>query len=590
MTRKPSAPDQNKNNWKDKYLDALDEQEQRDQQYRHIKDLLIKAVVHISLMADGVDQQLDKQMAGIRKLLRDGSIASSDLNKLVDTMAGQVKRLEIVKGERAGQVAEAFQSLTEQLQKLKPERDASKKLQALQKHLATRSRSLQQYPALINDYAVVQQAVLTERNIQRVSKPFWHSWTSESSDEQDLNQADLTETHPFNKPTTPELEKELHSTVVNDGLDLADDVAEPLPPIDSTTVGEEPPFSRLNQAVCAVLSELLKQIEPPPMAKENYQAASQQISQGLNWYELVPTLENISIVVVSAFDQNQKEFEGFLTQLNQRLEAAYQFINASGQANGESSDASRLLSETMREQVNAMQQSVADATELDQLKTTVSSRLDKILGAMDRFQNSEQQRETTLSDQLNALVEQVKNMEADSQQAEKRIEEQRQKALRDVLTQLPNREAYQLRLEQEHQRWQRYGRPLTMAVCDIDHFKRINDSYGHLAGDKVLRIIAKTLSKRLRKTDFIARFGGEEFVILMPETTQEDAFNVVEGVREAIANCPFHFKEQRVTITMSFGVSEFIEGDQGEKTFARCDKALYQAKDQGRNQSVLASQ
>ncbi|WP_101758709.1 GGDEF domain-containing protein [Oceanicoccus sp. KOV_DT_Chl] len=244
----------------------------------------------------------------------------------------------------------------------------------------------------------------------------------------------------------------------------------------------------------------------------------------------------------------------------------------------------------MREQFSAIQQSVEAATELDQLKSAVSTRLEQVVALMDKHQSGEVLREQSLSEQLDALVARVKNMEADSAQAEERIEEQRQKALRDVLTQLPNREAYNQRLEQECERWQRYDRPLTMAVCDVDHFKRVNDTYGHLAGDKVLRIIAKTLRKRLRKTDFIARFGGEEFVVLMPETEQASALKVVEGVREAIASCPFHFKEKPVTITMSFGVSTFSGEDNGEAVFARCDKALYQAKEQGRNQSVVAGQ
>ena len=129
-----------------------------------------------------------------------------------------------------------------------------------------------------------------------------------------------------------------------------------------------------------------------------------------------------------------------------------------------------------------------------------------------------------------------------------------------------------------------------MIVCDVDYFKKVNDDYGHLAGDKVLRIIAKTLRTRLRKTDFIARFGGEEFVILMPETQQDQALNVAEGVREAIASCPFHFKEQPVSITTSFGIAEFFKGDNGEKVFSRADRALYQAKEEGRNRCVVASE
>ena len=589
MNRKTSPNTQNE--WKDKYLEALDEQEKRDRQQQQMVALLFKAVLRLSVVAEGVDQQLDKQLAGMRQMFRDGGPSGSDLNTVVQALEGQVKRMDIVKDERAKSIVQGFQLLVTTLQNLKPEKDAAQQLKRLNKSLKIRSGSVQEYSILVNEFAKVQREVLDEKNIQRVSKPFWHQWTADhktpeteiieiakkSASPEATIKGGFTKTTPFAKAEND-----------NDGLDLSDDAEEPRNTVDPASVGEEPTFFRLNKAVCEVLQELLEQIEPPPMAKENYQAAQQQIEKGLNWYELVPTLEDISIVVISAFDRNQQEFEVFLSQLNDRLLQAYKFISESEQANGAGREAGKQLSNSMREQVSAMQQSVQEATELEQLKSEVSARLDQIVVAMDQYQAGEQQSESALSEKLDALVEQVKTMESASADAEQRIEEQRQKALRDVLTQLPNREAYNLRLEVEFERRQRYKRPLSMVVCDIDFFKRINDSYGHLAGDKVLRIIAKTLRKRLRKTDFIARLGGEEFVVLMPETEQDEAYKVAEGVREAIASCPFHFKEQPVTITMSFGLSEFVENDSGDKVFARSDKALYQAKKGGRNQCVLA--
>ena len=94
-------------------------------------------------------------------------------------------------------------------------------------------------------------------------------------------------------------------------------------------------------------------------------------------------------------------------------------------------------------------------------------------------------------------------------------------------------------------------------MLDLDHFKRINDNYGHLAGDKVLKIIATVLRKRLRGSDFIARFGGEEFVLLMPATPPAVGAKLLETLRAAIEACPFHFKGERVTITISMGLASF---------------------------------
>jgi diguanylate cyclase len=127
-----------------------------------------------------------------------------------------------------------------------------------------------------------------------------------------------------------------------------------------------------------------------------------------------------------------------------------------------------------------------------------------------------------------------------------------------------------------------------LAVCDLDHFKSINDNFGHLAGDKVLRIIAKTLRDRLRKTDFVARFGGEEFVILMPETERQEALQTLDAIRQAVAASPFHFRDKPVAITLSVGIAIFSDTATSDHVFERADTALYQAKQAGRNCCVVA--
>jgi diguanylate cyclase len=163
------------------------------------------------------------------------------------------------------------------------------------------------------------------------------------------------------------------------------------------------------------------------------------------------------------------------------------------------------------------------------------------------------------------------------------LEVQRKKAMQDALTELPNREAYNERAHAEVQRWQRYGRPLSVAVFDIDHFKRINDSFGHQAGDRVIKVIGRSIAKRLREVDFFCRYGGEEFVALMPETDSKTALEVLEKVRDAIANAAFNYKDQPLTITVSIGVTEFKTSDTLESAFERADQALYNAKSTGRN-------
>lgn len=198
------------------------------------------------------------------------------------------------------------------------------------------------------------------------------------------------------------------------------------------------------------------------------------------------------------------------------------------------------------------------------------------------------QQKQEVAARLKGLAERVANMEKEAQGYREHLEVQRQKALIDPLTGLPNRAAWSERLDHEVNTWHQRGNSLSLAMLDLDHFKRINDGYGHLAGDKVLKIIANVLRKYLRPNDFIARFGGEEFVLLMPDSALEEALAVGEGLRAAIEACPFHFKGEPVTITMSMGLAQFQPGERSDLALKRADEALYRAKAAGRNRVQAA--
>ncbi|MNP29031.1 Response regulator PleD [compost metagenome] len=206
---------------------------------------------------------------------------------------------------------------------------------------------------------------------------------------------------------------------------------------------------------------------------------------------------------------------------------------------------------------------------------------------MDQHRQQRDEREQEVAARLQSLAERVAHMEQEAQGFREHLEEQRQKALIDPLTGLPNRAAWSERLEYEIGQWQQHGNTLMLAMLDLDHFKRINDNYGHLAGDKVLKIIASVLRKRLRPTDFIARFGGEEFVLLMPSTVPANGMKLLETLRASIEACPFHFKGEPVTITLSIGLAAFRAGEHGDAVLKRADQALYRAKNAGRNRVEL---
>jgi diguanylate cyclase len=348
-------------------------------------------------------------------------------------------------------------------------------------------------------------------------------------------------------------------------------------------VSPEPGYSVIAGHVEKTLLDLLAELPLPERHQPQAEALRQRITDGLNFYELVPVLDDFAVLMLAVADMGQREFEGYLKQLNDRLATFQANLKDAHEGYADSMSAARELDTALREQVGGLHSSVVSATELDQLKQVVEGRLNGLLSTMDQYQRQRGDTDQALTERLHTLVERVASMELEAKGFRDHLEEQRQKALTDPLTGLPNRAAWDERLELEIARWQRYGGDLLVAIVDIDHFKRINDNYGHLAGDKVLKIIADELSKRLRKTDFMARFGGEEFTLLIPSTPLAGAEQLLETLRTAIEACPFHFKGERVTITLSAGVSAFVSGERAEVVFERADQALYRAKRAGRN-------
>lgn len=161
-------------------------------------------------------------------------------------------------------------------------------------------------------------------------------------------------------------------------------------------------------------------------------------------------------------------------------------------------------------------------------------------------------------------------------------------ATTDELTGLRNRRRIMSRLEEEFQRACRLQAPLCLIIIDIDHFKRVNDNYGHLFGDVVLRHVSATMQEIVRRYDIIGRIGGEEFLIIAPNATIEDAAILAERLREQVGNTPVTDRNLNITVTVSAGVAAFIEGEDSIETLLRrADTALYKAKREGRNRVAL---
>lgn len=153
----------------------------------------------------------------------------------------------------------------------------------------------------------------------------------------------------------------------------------------------------------------------------------------------------------------------------------------------------------------------------------------------------------------------------------------------DPLTNLLNRRAMTELIEREVARSQRTRQPLALLLCDIDHFKRINDGHGHAAGDHVLQTVANLLQATVREYDCVARWGGEEFLILLPDASLTGAATIAERLRAAVQVCAISFEDQTIPVTMTLGVSPLHPEENWHSAVNRADEALYRGKANGRN-------
>lgn len=538
--------------WRDKYLNLIDEHEKLKRSSVQDLDQYRRGLVMVSLLAEGQADSVDTPLATLREAIKPGAENnSSGMNKAMDELERAVQRFEAQNTAQAevllGQLGDAAGKL---LQCPLP-RPLLKRIKQVRKQAKTELQSWSGYTEQLQNWIQIVGELATLDGYDEQKTKWWQRWFKTSSEESEQeSDVSLEESHADH--------------------------------------GKEPGFSHIAQEVSDTLINLLSQLVIPDRLSGVAAGLQTRLGKGLNWYELVPLLEDIAEFLIDCLGSGQQEFERFLHSLDQRLQAIQVLVNDASTGHAEREQARKDLDTLVRDQIADIRSVVTGSGDLGELGSSVSEHLTLIVRAMEKYQTEERSREQRLSEKLEMLQARLNEMEQEASQARQIIEEHKRRATHDGLTGLPNRDAYQQRLDEELTRKARYGGPLTMVIADVDHFKRINDNYGHLAGDKVLQLLAKAMRKSIRDVDFIGRYGGEEFVMLMPETNAEEALAAMEKLRTKVENSPFNFRKERVPITMSFGISEFNSMEDGETVFERADKALYQAKAEGRNRCIVS--
>ena len=240
----------------------------------------------------------------------------------------------------------------------------------------------------------------------------------------------------------------------------------------------------------------------------------------------------------------------------------------------------------LQSHIETIEEAVNHSESFDTLKEQTQYCVQNIAQTLNQQIQADTAGQEQLMNLLGSMQSRIEQLQQQTNIYKKKLAEQLSLSQTDPLTRLPNRQAYNDKLSKAFQKWQDTSEDLAVAIIDIDHFKSINDRFGHAAGDKTLQVVGRHLKPHLSKDAFIARWGGEEFVLLLPRSTMKEVKDGLEKMRQTLSELPFKFKQEKVTITASFGASLFKKGDTPEQVFDRADNYLYQAKREGRNQVV----
>lgn len=585
--------------WKKKYFDSLGDLERKEKHWQSVESTLRRCISRLSFVGDGMTPQLDDRLEQLRNRVR-GEQDTRALLRLVEDIAGRAGQVNATQnGVAASASAESF------LSQLLEEATLPK---ALAKRASKLIRELKRSPASPESVKAAKALLLEALQSVTTGKPGLMGKLF-AKDKESSSQAD-TKSRPAgmspvdglpeardvfvslvdqlasagcgplklrkladqagraeNQQALDDLVTELVK-VLSDAGETAVQVAASLPPVDQ------------------VLLQLVQRMDISTDQEPRIQSLKTRLSGGIAEVDIPPILTELLQLFEHAriqAEEERQEVERFLLQMTEQLQKLDQEVNGIGSVGTQLADGQRRMDSEMQSQVSHLHATVQQATDLDELKSTIAERLNLIQDRLRGHKNETEQLVQGFEQRIDLLTTRLGDMEQETATLREHVEQARVEAFTDALTGLNNRHAFDCRLEEEYARWNRYEYPLSMIVVDVDHFKKVNDTYGHLAGDKVLHVIGAHLRRATRKVDFPARYGGEEFVILLPEVDLQGARTVAEKIRQAVEEKPFHSGESRVNITVSCGVASFRKGDGRKTPFERADEALYLAKREGRN-------
>jgi diguanylate cyclase len=277
-----------------------------------------------------------------------------------------------------------------------------------------------------------------------------------------------------------------------------------------------------------------------------------------------------------------------LAEVTKRLEEMAGYLADSNHANRNQFEDTQSHTDTVMSQVRALTDEVGSATDLSVLQSLVNARLQRVAEHVSSFRAREEFRQLEVNGRAERMRSRIAELERETTELHSELDSEKHSARIDPLTGIANRKSFEERFTQEIAKTPSVEPATVMLLWDLDNFKIINDNYGHRAGDRVLQSVAACFTAAVRGNDFVARIGGEEFVMLLSDAKAAQAMLIANQIRSAVEALRFHFRGTPVRVTVSCGLTELLEQDGAGSAFDRADSALYRAKHSGKNLCVAA--
>jgi len=306
---------------------------------------------------------------------------------------------------------------------------------------------------------------------------------------------------------------------------------------------------------------------------------------GVSPPDLFELILQILKLVIQGTHFERKSSEQFLDQVNGSLSSVLKHVDKSLEQSQSYNEHRKIMHNEIGELVTQSKHSMESETDIDSLKKAVNPLLEQISSLTERLAHVEK-REQQLIERISYENNQLESVYELTQNYRRRLQDQAQRMLLDPLTKVYNRAALTDKLELEYRRWIRAQHSLRIVMIDIDNFKALNDSFGYTAGDKALKIIARTIKSKIKDTDTVARFSGEEFIILLPEQVDSETHALLNQLQKQISQLPFKFRDQSIQITTSISSCTFQDSDTPEEILERLNLSLKHAKRNGVGQLI----